>query len=388
MRRTILATFAFVLVPLAAIAQEPEKPIDRPVDAAFIAGLAQKIEPELKGSPDRLDQYVNHFRHESTHDARFFAFKVFAEAEGEHGVRLHGYVEFPETRNALVAYFKKLGFDPVDSQLETLPSKELGEKRFGFIKADHSLSYMEPEEREVVTDCLLGEALFLLREEADHFLVHGGDGYLGWVAAKDVHRVDEKEFAKYLDGPRVCVNEDVALKDGVNTPAGSRLKFVREDGDDYVFVTPEGDEHSVSKKSADLRDLPKEKIEAICKGAKALLGTKYLWGGKTSRGVDCSGLVQVSFAGAGLVLARDASQQFDTGKMTGTRWSRAAMRRGDTLYFLNPQGKISHTGLYLGDDKFIHAVSPVVRINSFNPKDKEYDPARHTSFAFARRLCE
>jgi hypothetical protein len=387
MFRLALAAVAALTLAQALRAQEAGERLDQPVDKAFVKRLAQKIEPDLKGDARRLAQYVDHFRHEAANDVRLFAFSVRAEAEGKKGVRLQGFVEFPETRATLQEYFVALGFHPVENQVETLPAKELGQKRFGFVKAAHSLSYAEPAEQEVVTDCLLGEPLLLLREEDGHFLVHGGDGYLGYVAAADVHRVDEATFADYLAGSRVCVRKDQEIG-GATVPAGSRLKLVREDGDKFVAQTPDGEELAVAKSAADLRESPKDKIDIVCANAKQLLGAKYLWGGKTSTGVDCSGLVQLSFAGAGVTVPRDSTQQVHMGQLTGTRWSRAAMRRGDTLYFINPQGRISHTGLYLGDDQFIHAVSPVVRVNSFNPKDDNYDPARLAAFAFARRLWE
>jgi hypothetical protein len=387
MLRSLLITLSIALLPSAASAQEPAQRADRSIDKAYITRLAKSVEPTLKGSQDRLAQYVAHFRHEAANDVRLFAFNVEAETEGDRGVRLHGYVEFPETRAALVEYFKALEFKPVENQIETLPTKDLGERRFGFIKSAHSLSYAEPEEREVVTDCLLGEPLFLLRAEKEHVLVHGGDGYLGWVAAADVQQVDEAAFADYLAGPRICVRSDQEI-DGVLVPAGSRLQLVRSSGDTVIGALPTGDKVTLAADAVDLRDSPADKIDVVCSSAKELLGTEYLWGGKTSKGVDCSGLVQVSFAGAGVVVPRDANQQFHVGQLTGTRWSRAAMRRGDTLYFINPQGRISHTGLYLGDNQFIHAVSPVVVTGSFNPDDKNYDPARHASFAFARRLWE
>jgi cell wall-associated NlpC family hydrolase len=180
----------------------------------------------------------------------------------------------------------------------------------------------------------------------------------------------------------------VKTENGVALPAGARLKLVRQSGQTVLAELPTGETASLAADQCDVREAPSETINAVCESARQLLGTKYLWGGKTKGGVDCSGLVQLSFARAGVRVPRDSNQQVLVGELAGTRWSRAAMRRGDTLYFLNPQGRISHTGLYLGGDQFIHAVSPVVTIGSFNPADKNYDPARHASFAFARRLWD
>jgi cell wall-associated NlpC family hydrolase len=118
------------------------------------------------------------------------------------------------------------------------------------------------------------------------------------------------------------------------------------------------------------------------------LGTRYFWGGKTSQGVDCSGLVQIAYSTVGFNLPRDSYQQFYLGRLTATRWHRAGLRRGDTLYFLGRDGKIRHTALYLGDDQFIQAVVPRVTISSFNREDENYDEDHDKSFAFAKRLLE
>jgi cell wall-associated NlpC family hydrolase len=87
-------------------------------------------------------------------------------------------------------------------------------------------------------------------------------------------------------------------------------------------------------------------------------------------------------------LPRDAYQQFYVGRLSATRWHTASLRRGDTLYFLGPDGKIRHTALYLGDNHYLQAVEPVVRISSFNPEDPDYDAKRHEHFAFAKRPLE
>ncbi len=64
------------------------------------------------------------------------------------------------------------------------------------------------------------------------------------------------------------------------------------------------------------------------------------------------------------------------------------MRRGDTLYFLGADGKIRHTAIYMGNDKYLQAVVPKVRISSFNPQDSDYDADHSASFAFAKRLLD
>lgn len=386
----LMTVAGITFVGVASLPAPTSGAAERPVDTAALKRLAEQVEPGLQGDARRLAAYVDYFRHKLVSDIRLFAFSVTAEAEGSRGVRLAGYVEFPETRAAIGEYLSILGFEPVHNGLETLPAPELGDKRFGFIKSFNALSYAEPAEKEVVTDCLLGDHLFLLREEDGRLLVHGGDGYIGWVAAEDVHRVEEAAFAEYLAGPRVFLlkNQESPGPGGFEAPAGGRLKFVRDEGDDYIVQLPDGNAGRVAKSHGELRHPPEARIDVICDAAKELLNTPYLWGGKTKSGVDCSGLVQVSFASGGVSVPRDADEQCHMGQLTGTRWSRAAMRRGDTLYFINANGRVSHTGLYLGEDQFIHAVSPVVRINSFNPNDKNYDAARDASFAFARRLWE
>lgn len=384
MRHIVRSLFVILIVAPPVLGQQPA---ERPVDRRVVRGIAEKAEPNLKGDSARLQQYLDVFKRETANDSRYFTFKVAAEAEGDRGVRLSGHVEFPETRAALVAFFEELGFKPVDNQIKTLPVAELGDERYGFVKVPHSLSYAESAAENVDTDTLLGEPLLLLLQENGHYLAHAGDGYLGYIAVDDVKRVDAQAFAEYLAGPRVCILADVTTG-GATLPAGACLKLARQSGDAVVAELPTGESVSLTKEQCEVRDSPEKTIDGVCESAKRLLGTNYLWGGKTSKGVDCSGLVQLSFARAGVRVPRDSNQQVIVGQLSATRWNRAGLRRGDTLYFINPQGRVSHTGLYLGDDQFIHAVSPVVRINSFNPEDENYAEAQDRSFAFARRLWQ
>ena len=346
--------------------------------------LARRVEPKLEGKPEQLPHYIDFFRTELANDSRLCAFSVTAKVVDGGKVELRGYTEFPETRAALVKFVKLLGFQ-VDDQLESLPAAGLGQKIFGLVIAPHTICYDQPDGRQrPENDCLIGEPLYLLRDEKGHILVHSGEGYLGYVRDKDVRRVDAAEFAKYLQGKRVRIKSDQKVGD-LMIPAGASLKLVGENGANVSVELPTGQQVSLPADSCAVhRDTSADIEQVVAKGTK-VLGTKYLWGGKTSQGIDCSGLVQTSYLAAGVHLPRDAYQQFYVGQLSGTRWHTAGLRRGDTLYFLGADGKIRHTGLYLGDNHYMHAVMPVARINSFNPADKDYDAKRHASFAFAKR---
>jgi len=360
-----------------------------PVEPADMRRVAKRIEPELEGQPERLPQYINFFSRELGNDSRICAFDVTAEAVEDKNVRLRGFVEFPETHQSLVAFLEVLGFK-VDDQLEKLPAAGLGEKIFGLVKAPHSYAFDKASgRRKQENDCLLGEPLMLLREQDGHLLAHGREGYLGYVKSDDVLRVDEAAYVKYLDGPRVLITANQENAEGrPEMPAGARLKLVEERGDIVVAELPTGEQVKLPTAECKIQKVPEADIEHIVATAQKLIGTRYFWGGRTSDGIDCSGLVQMGYASAGYFLPRDAYQQFYVGRLSATRWHMAGLRRGDTLYFLARDGKIRHTAMYLGDDKFVQAVMPRVKISSFNPEDPEFDADHKASFAFAKRLLD
>ena len=383
---TRLIGTALLMVSLTAIVHAQTAP---PRKESALLRLARQIEPKLVGRVERLQHYVEFFRLKLGNDTRLFAFDVAAEVADDGRVLLRGYVEFPETRQALASYLEYLGFDKVDNQLATLPDANLGKKAFGLIKTRHSLSYDRPTEpRSVETDCLLGEPLYLLREEGDHLLVHSGEGYLGYVAAADVHRVDAAAFSRYPTELSVRIIAKHRLESGLVIPAGALLKLLPSKGDTVVCALPTGEVVELPAERCEPTVRPEAEIERAIASGRQLLETPYLWGGKTAAGIDCSGLVQVAFATAGVHLPRDSNQQFLLGQLTATRWHRAGLRRGDTLYFLGENGRIRHTALYLGGDRYLQAETPVVEISSFNPEHDDYDPKRAASFAFGKRLWQ
>lgn len=80
-------------------------------------------------------------------------------------------------------------------------------------------------------------------------------------------------------------------------------------------------------------------------------GTRYRLGGMTKKGVDCSAFVQAVFASAfGLTIPRTAREQYRVSQ----KLSRTELKEGDLLFF-NTTGGVSHVGIYLQNNKFIHA---------------------------------
>ncbi|MDE7221531.1 MAG: SH3 domain-containing protein [Oscillospiraceae bacterium] len=105
--------------------------------------------------------------------------------------------------------------------------------------------------------------------------------------------------------------------------------------------------------------------------ARKYLGTRYVYGGASSKGFDCSGFTMYIFDQYGYNLPHSATSQWQSS--TGTTVARADLQAGDLVFFCDPSrsnGKAcSHVGIYVGDGDFIHASSSNsggVRISSLN----------------------
>lgn len=108
--------------------------------------------------------------------------------------------------------------------------------------------------------------------------------------------------------------------------------------------------------------------KAIISTAKRFLGTPYLWGGNTVKGMDCSGLVWMCFYMNGVLLPRNANEMALCGEETPT----TSMQAGDLIFFGNgADGPITHVAIYMGGHKIIHS-SQLVRINSLAADEKDY----------------
>jgi cell wall-associated NlpC family hydrolase len=90
----------------------------------------------------------------------------------------------------------------------------------------------------------------------------------------------------------------------------------------------------------------------LLREAKSWIGTRYVYGGESKSGTDCSGFVQSVFSAAGVSLPRTAARQFDYTE----RISASDAEIGDLVFFTD-KGRVSHVGFYAGNGMMIHASS-------------------------------
>ena len=126
------------------------------------------------------------------------------------------------------------------------------------------------------------------------------------------------------------------------------------------------------------RELPPLMIPATITGNAAdvvrsalnVIGTPYVWGGTAANGFDCSGLVQWAYAQHGIRLPRMSRDQARSGSEIPPVLE--ALRPGDVLLFAaQPGGGVTHVGMYVGEQAFIHSSSDGVKLSRLESQDRD-----------------
>jgi len=132
---------------------------------------------------------------------------------------------------------------------------------------------------------------------------------------------------------------------------------------EYYLIGP--DNYAAAARGRNDRELLRKEI---VKTANQFIGVRYRWGGQSSgTGFDCSGLTMVVYRLNGLELPRSSRQQWKAGRPVHP----GQLSKGDLVFFATAgDGRVSHVGIYIGNNKFLHAPSSgrKIRISSMSNK--------------------
>lgn len=241
---------------------------------------------------------------------------------------------------------------------------------------------------EMASQALMGMPLRVLDNDGEWLRVQTPDGYISWVVNSSVAIKTPEQMEMWRCARRLVVTSPYQ----VHAYRDAKVSGVRDVVTDLVC----GDivEGSLDKKIrgrvqvtlpdgrsgwceasalTPIEDWATQDFNAdvILDMAYSMEGTPYLWGGTSSKTLDCSGLAKVSYLANGIILMRDASQQATTGtRIEAADWRRC--RAGDLLFFGNPKtGRVTHVAIYDHDGDYVHS-SGRVRRNSVNPDSPAY----------------
>jgi cell wall-associated NlpC family hydrolase len=214
----------------------------------------------------------------------------------------------------------------------------------------------EPSDRaEMVSQWLFGETADLLeRQEKWSLLRFHHDGYQGWVDNKQLRATDITAAASAVRSIDAFMS--VATDKGpLLLPFGAVLDSFAQG----QFTLHGAQVAFTGNTTRTLTGTPVERLLAL---TDRWLNAPYLWGGRTPAGVDCSGLTQMLFMAAGMMLPRDAWQQAELGSNVELV---DLAEPGDLAFFDNAEGRIVHVGIVLPEGRILHA-SGHVRIDTLD----------------------
>jgi cell wall-associated NlpC family hydrolase len=209
-----------------------------------------------------------------------------------------------------------------------------------------------------------GWAKVAVRDEPDPQDPHG---YPGWLPASQLRAGYDEA------GPGATVVARTAvlhLNSGraIVLSYGTRLPVLRIDAGVAVVRSPDG---NGTIDNAALAPSLHPSGTSIVAQAKRFLGLRYLWGGLSAWGFDCSGLVWDVFRMHGMTVPRDADPQF----RHGTPVSRGALRPGD-LVFYGTQRYVHHVAIYAGNGLMVEAPDSAHSVRVVPMRDSGYAGAR------------
>ncbi len=337
-------------------------------------------------------------------DSRVALFDVQAESKNGEWI-LKGETNLPEAKSALMDSLSALDTTPVDS-VNVLPDEALEGKTLGIINNSVANLRSEPSHpAQLVTQATLGMPVKVLKKQGSWYLIQTPDDYLSWVDSGGVEPMDSTKYKDWKEAEKIIFletngyayeepsSESTKVSDVVS---GSILKTTGTSGNYYEVSYPDGRTGFVSRSEARSFDDWKASVEAseneLVEEAKSLKGSPYLWGGTSSKGMDCSGFTKTIYFMNGWIIPRDASQQIHAGELVDTSDGFHNLRPGDLLFFgqeatEDRDRRVVHVGMWIGDDKFIHSAGRV-KISSVDPESEYYDEYNLDRYLESRRYLQ
>ena len=197
----------------------------------------------------------------------------------------------------------------------------------------------------LLTQALMGERVTIYDRDGEGFAWGqlNSDGYVGWLpdralakpAAAPTHKITAlRTFA--FPGPSIKLPPVDTLV------MGAAVTVIRDDG---VFAVTRGGGY-LPRRHVGPIDRHADDFVAV---AEQFAGTPYLWGGKSSLGIDCSGLVQVALNAAGIGCPRDSDMQQDGLGRALDAAEAKKLRRGDLIFWNG------HVAIARDADTIVHA---------------------------------
>jgi gamma-D-glutamyl-L-lysine dipeptidyl-peptidase len=240
--------------------------------------------------------------------------------------------------------------------------------------------YVQPnDDAEVVSQAIYGTNMGVMETRPGWLRVRTPDDYIGWVPAEDLRRLGAGEkpyadpsasrarvawveslFANIYRDPNVSERRPL-----ITVPFETRLEVISEPADSPRWLQVRlPDDHAGWLQRGDVSfESQPLSIEAAIELSRRFLGLPYTWGGASSFGYDCSGFTQMLCRRRGVAIPRDADAQAAWQGVIPVK--REELKPGDLLFFGSAADHITHTGMYIGEGKFINAttwIHPVVQI--------------------------
>ena len=241
---------------------------------------------------------------------------------------------------------------------------------------------------EMASQLIMGTPVRVLESNGSWWRVQGPDGYIAYVIDNSLVPKTTDEIKNWKnDASRAVVTSRYQVR-AYATPTTDNPREVVTDLVNGSIVSTgavvEGRTHVVlpdgrvgwvdSGALTPISEWASQEFDAdhILDMAYSMEGQPYLWGGTSTKSLDCSGLSKVSYLSNGIILMRDASQQATTGQRIEPSDALRDCRAGDLLFFGNPDtGRVTHVAIYDHDGHYVHSSGRVKR-NSIDPTDPTY----------------